>query len=145
MGSNIGSFNRFVFPLLRRVSYPVLSNKLISVQPMPVMYINYEMNEPIGYFKLKVKGIRVRCRVAVSLLPRHDYTNPNIDVMVEASAGAWYWNVNISRGCVKSIGKIFPHNRKVLFRDENRMLVSGCRDILGKFGRGDNSRFDGLL
>jgi hypothetical protein len=146
--SNVGAFSRLAFPFIRK-SYPALiANSLIGVQPMtgalPIMY-SHEMNEPFGYFKMKIKGVRKKCRIVVSLLNKYDYSNPDNDIIVEAHSGAWYWEVNISRGCVKSTWVLYRGHRKVLLKGERWELVSGCRVILGKLGRGDSSRFGGLL
>jgi hypothetical protein len=70
---------------------------------------------------------RTEYMITVSLLCEHDYTNPDNDIIVRAYVGAWFWHVNISRGCVKS-------PRKVLSRDEKRKLVAGCRKVLRKLG-----------
>jgi hypothetical protein len=122
---NVGSFSRFVFPLIRK-SYPALiANQLVGVQPMTPTVKDF------GIFKLKID--RQRYNIAVSLLEKYDYSNPSNDILVEAHFGAWFWKVNVSRGCVQCVSKfINGPNKKVLSVAERRELVAGCRKALRK-------------
>lgn len=103
--TNVGSFTKFIFPLLRRVFPNLIANELVSVQPMTA---------PVGavFFMDYIYGTTKGATTAGNIFPRdfdRDYTSEYVNgEQLATGTGAAYGGVGTALSAVLGFNPVRP-------------------------------------